>query len=323
MIMPSVTKTSKPAVSVVMPSYNAADTIVQTIRSIGSQDLTDWELIVVDDGSSDETVQRVAELATTDSRLRVVCQANAGPSTARNRGVAEARAEIVAFLDSDDIWEPRHLSNNFAALEADVELGVSFSPCRIIDAAGRSTGEQTAKWTRQIAAADVLSCNPACTCSSLVVRKAVFTDVGGFRTDMAHAEDQEWLLRVVGSRWQTRGLAEATVRYRVSPSGLSADIAKMHRGWESLVEEARLLDPAGVDASIPDARANMHLYFARRLLRAGQANRSIWTHAWTAMRSSPRVVLAQPKTALMVIASLIMPQRMITQLLELRRPHYV
>ena len=312
-----------PQVSVVMPSYNAADTIVESIRSVQSQDLTGWELVVVDDGSGDDTVQCVTDLAATDPRIRVVRQGNAGPSTARNRGVAEARADVVAFLDSDDIWQPRHLSTNLAALQADTARGVSFAPCRIIDATGRPTGEQTAKWTGRVKAANVLSCNPACTCSSLVVRKRVFDDVGGFRTDMAHAEDQEWLLRVVNSRWHMRGLAEATVHYRVNADGLSADSEQMRRGWERLVAEARVRDPAGVDASLPAARANMHLYFARRLLRAGRANRAMWAHVWTAIRSCPRVVLEQPQTALLAVASSVMPPRAIAQLLEIRRPNNV
>lgn len=98
-----------PAVSVVIPLYNRETLIPRAIASVQAQTLRDFELIVVDDGSTDGSARMVADLARGDSRIRLVSQENMGAGGARFRGIAEAGAEFVAFLDSDDYWEARYL----------------------------------------------------------------------------------------------------------------------------------------------------------------------------------------------------------------------
>jgi GT2 family glycosyltransferase len=111
-----------PAVSVVLPAYNRAATIGRAIASVLAQNLSDLELIVVDDGSADGTVAAVRAIA--DPRLRLVAlEANAGAAAARNRGIAEARAPWVAFQDSDDEWLPAKLEKQMARLAAPPPAG--------------------------------------------------------------------------------------------------------------------------------------------------------------------------------------------------------
>ena len=92
-----------PDISVVVPVFNAAPHLLATLRTVQQQTLSNWELIAVDDGSTDASASLVAELAQTDHRIRLVRQANAGVSIARNRGVAACRAPLIAFLDADDL----------------------------------------------------------------------------------------------------------------------------------------------------------------------------------------------------------------------------
>jgi glycosyltransferase involved in cell wall biosynthesis len=104
-------------VSVVMPSYNSADTIVETIASVAAQSWREFEMIVVDDGSNDGTPALLAQQARRYPWISWCIQANAGPSVARNTAIALARGEFIAFLDADDIWMPNKLALQVAAFE--------------------------------------------------------------------------------------------------------------------------------------------------------------------------------------------------------------
>jgi glycosyltransferase involved in cell wall biosynthesis len=110
-----------PRVSVVIPLYNKADSVLAAVGSVLRQSYADFELIVVDDGSTDASVAVVAGMG--DRRIRLVAQANAGPGAARNRGLGEARGEYVAFLDADDEWEPGFLGLALDALDRHPECG--------------------------------------------------------------------------------------------------------------------------------------------------------------------------------------------------------
>src|SRR4029077_13800601 len=95
-------------VSVIIPVFNKAACVTRALDSIANQTFEDFEVIVVDDGSTDDSAKRAS--AHKDSRIRVLSQANAGPGAARNRGTAESRGELLAFLDADDEWLPDYLA---------------------------------------------------------------------------------------------------------------------------------------------------------------------------------------------------------------------
>src|SRR5437879_4321228 len=101
---------ARPLFSVIVPLYNKADYIVSAIRSVQAQSWTDFELIIVDDGSTDDSADHVMRF-TSDPRLRLIRQPNRGVGAARNRGMTDARGELFALLDADDEWLPSHLGN--------------------------------------------------------------------------------------------------------------------------------------------------------------------------------------------------------------------
>jgi len=123
-------------VSVIVPLYNKAPYVRRALDSIGAQTLSDLEAIVVDDGSTDGSAE-IAE-AYTDPRFRIIKQANAGPGAARNRGLAEARGPLAAFLDADDFWQPKYLETGAGVLESFPEAG-AFSCVYREDPGGVST----------------------------------------------------------------------------------------------------------------------------------------------------------------------------------------
>ena len=108
-----------------MPAYNVESTIYATLRSLLAQTFSDFELIIVDDGSTDHTLNVVAGFD--DPRLRVVRQANRGLAGAHNTGIFESRGRYIGFCDADDLWAPEKLARHVAHLEAEPEVGISFS----------------------------------------------------------------------------------------------------------------------------------------------------------------------------------------------------
>jgi glycosyltransferase involved in cell wall biosynthesis len=120
-----------PLISVIIPAYNAQKTIRETIESVLNQTFKDFEIIVIDDGSQDSTVEIVS--AFSDPRLRLFSYPNAGVSATRNRGLAQANSEFISFLDADDLWTPDKLEAQLRALEANPQAAVAYSWTDYID----------------------------------------------------------------------------------------------------------------------------------------------------------------------------------------------
>ena len=187
-------------VSVIVPLYNKAAHIGRCLESIAGQTLADFEVIVVDDGSTDGSGELVRSFR--DERFRVVSQANAGPGAARNRGAAEAKADLLAFLDADDEWLPEYLANNIAALES-AGSEVAASSCGYFESGTDLRGLWQARGLRE----GVFKATPATSSELLVstvafmspwntlIRAEVFNSLGGFyaRTRALFAEDA-WLM---------------------------------------------------------------------------------------------------------------------------------
>lgn len=180
--------------SVVIPLYNKADTILRTLRSVEAQSFREFELIVVDDGSSDEGVSLVEPYKTTIP-LRVIRQANAGVSAARNRGAAEAHGRYVVFLDADDEWMPTFLDELHRIVErfpAAKVIGTNYEQKnldRIISGIDRDIREEVdffAEWPYR---------SPVHT-SSVAIRKDLFDRVGGFVVGHRYYEDAELLYKL-------------------------------------------------------------------------------------------------------------------------------
>lgn len=113
------------AISVIIPTYNAENTILETIKSIQKQTFSDWEIIVINDGSTDKTLEKLSEIK--DQRVKVLSYENSGVAISRNRGISHATGEYLAFIDADDLWTPDKLALQLAALEKNPEAGVAYS----------------------------------------------------------------------------------------------------------------------------------------------------------------------------------------------------
>jgi hypothetical protein len=299
--------------SVVIPCYNALSTIAASIASVEAQGLSPLEIIVVDDGSTDGSAALVNRLACANPVIRLVRLTNGGVSHARNSGIALVRGDVIAFLDSDDLWHPDFLSRHMAHFVSNPGLGVSFSNVRIMGADGSIGTDVSRAQLEGITPAAILLSNPTTTCSTWAVRRAVFADVGMFTEALHRDEDREWLFRVAVSRWQIAGIAEPLVDYRTSPSGLSADLDGMWRGFQTMLANAMRIAPEITRQAAPMATAGTLRYLARRALRLGLAPHVARTYMLNALKAAPSLLWREPRATLPTLVAALVPgtQRLI------------
>jgi hypothetical protein len=304
----------KPLFTVVMPCFCAHETVVTALASVLGQSEADFEMIVVDDGSPDSTAAIVLQAANGDPRVRLLRQQNAGPAAARNNGVAAGSGRLIAFLDADDRWAADLLARHRDCFNRDDKLGMSFARVCFYDPALLQPGAVSA-YAGQLSLQQMLGENPICTTSNIVARRAAFEQAGGFDETMKHAEDQEWAARVLATTcWKVVGMDAVLVDYRMSKSGLSADLDSMQSGWRAMIERVRGYAPAEVAKAEAGAAALFERYLTRRALRTGQAG--ALGHMLAAFRHSPVTLLTNaPKrtllTAAMAFASILLPASLV------------
>lgn len=189
---------NNPVVSVIIPTYNYARFVGQAIRSVLDQTFTDYEIIVVDDGSTDETPEVLAGFG---SSIRVIRQKNKGGSAARNTGIAAARGKYIAFLDADDQWEPCKLEIQVEALERDPEVGIIFSDIQhIVNGCPVHKRYLHERGYRYPASGHIfvnLLHEGFIFTPTVIVSRAVLEDVGGFDTTLRNCEDVDLWFRIV------------------------------------------------------------------------------------------------------------------------------
>jgi len=192
-------------ISVVIPAYNCASFIGEAIESVLKQTISVHEIIVIDDGSEDDTGAIVRKKY---SQVRILNQKNSGPSTARNRGIAEASGDWIAFLDADDIWLPNKIEEQILALKRHPQLKLIASDMAEIDIHGNITIPSMQEWHDQKkffsnlrgrpiprAAARLIEKNFIPTGTVLVERK-VLSEKGGFNDSLRYGEDLEIWVRI-------------------------------------------------------------------------------------------------------------------------------
>lgn len=270
-----------PRFTIVIPCYNAAATLGATLDSLRAQSVTDWEALVIDDGSCDDSLDIARRFALADARIRPMRNPGKGPSEARNLAMSEAAAEILAFCDADDIWLPRKLER-LAETFADPSVGATYARVAFFDTTGTRSSSRILP--RDVGIDDLLGENPVCTMSNLALRTSAFTATGGLDPRIVHNEDLEFLIRLVGEGHRLVGLDEILVMYRTSVTGLSAGLPAMAAGrLAALVTAARYGNrPSRRDEAI-------HLrYLTRRALRTGAPVRQTLGLALRGLTSSPR-----------------------------------
>jgi glycosyltransferase involved in cell wall biosynthesis len=257
---------------VLVPVHNRPDFVREALDSALAQQCPGgFEVLVVDDGSTDATPEALAAYG---ERIRVERQDNAGPAAARNLGIEAARGDLIALLDSDDVWLPGKLALQVAALDACPEAALSHTD---VDEFFEDGSDQV--WTRRPPVVsgsvlrDLLARNTIHT-MTVVVRRDVVRGLGGFDARFPPCEDWDLWLRIAAGH-EILGHAQRTVRTRVHSGGISADPRVVYRQAARLLQSAS--DRLAAEKRPSDARrarrqaARYLVKLGRRLVRDGRS----------------------------------------------------
>ena len=301
-----------PYVSVVVPLYQTERFIAHALHSILAQTYRDFEVIVVDDGSSDRGPD-IAR-ATGDPRVRVVAQQNRGLAGARNTGIRESHGEVIAFLDADDAWVPSKLAHHVELLKRDPQAGVTFSASRLVDDGGEPLGLIQRPGKREFPASYVFCRNPVGNGSAPVIRRAALDAIAfhdpalnrtcWFDESFRQSEDIECWTRIAAtSEWQFRFIDEVLTDYRVSTSGLSANTARQFETWQRFRSKVKGYAPA-LEASYGNlAEAYQLRYLARRQVLGASPDQPALRMITRAIWLAPRLLVEEPARTIVTLGA--------------------
>lgn len=262
------------AVSIIVPAFNVENFISKAIESARSQSFSNTEIIIVNDGSTDNTSLIANKFTQTDSRVSLFEQKNQGLSAARNSGIRLAKGEFIAFLDSDDWWHPEYLEKMVCQLKKNDRAGICFSRIHYADEAGSLLPLYTRGPVKNIKKRDFIYMNPLSCGSNIVIKKKFLDDTGFFDESLKSLEDQDFLYRAASHPYFTiSGIKEYLVYYRIR-QGLSHDTDRMLNAWKQFMQKVKSGNPRDFDEHYFPALLSQHIYLARRMLQAGCGNLS-------------------------------------------------
>lgn len=304
--------TASPRVSVVMPVYNVESYVAEAIESVLAQSFANWELLIIDDGGSDRSIDIAAEYC--DPRIRIIAQRNRGLAGARNTGIAHARGEYIALLDSDDRWLPEKLALHTIHLDAAPDVDVSYSASRFIDGEGNVLRQAQRPQLHDITPQLILCRNPVGNGSAPVIRRSALDRVAfnhpdesdrmcWFDESFRQSEDIEmWVRLALQGEAKFDGIAPELTEYRIIAGGLSANIARQFESWQRMIEKTRGYAPDFVRRHGSRARAYQLRYLARRSVQLGDGSFAM-SLVGQAMKTSVRPLIEEPRKTMVTVGA--------------------
>jgi glycosyltransferase involved in cell wall biosynthesis len=292
-------------VSVIIPVYNVERFVERSLRSVLNQTFVDYEIVVVDDGGTDRSIDICRSVK--DDRIRIIHQQNRGLAGARNAGIRSATGKYIALLDSDDLWHVDKLKLHVAHLESNPDVGVSYSGSAFIDENDQLLGMSMAPQLTNISTPLIFCRNPVGNGSAPVFRREVFDDLAFpvsrdgrvetcyFDENFRYGEDIEcWMRIACQTGWAFEGIEGDLTLYRIVSGGLSSNTDKMYEYWNRMYEKVRLMAPELVDEHGARARGYQIRYYARRAVKERQGRRAM-KYFFSAMRVHPFMLFEEPK----------------------------
>ncbi len=279
-------------VSVVVPAYNAAKTLDETLRSVRGQTHATLDIVVVDDGSTDATAMLAQTHADADPRVRLIRQANSGVAAARNTGWRAARSDFIALIDSDDLWAPHMVEKLLAALrEGGPKVGVAYCFFAHINAHSMAYPYHYPDPCSGDVLDRILQHNFTGCGSTMLVRREALIATGGFDDSLRAAgaqgcDDYLFCCRAA-EHFHFACVPEVLVGYRESTTGISSSAGRMLRSWMLVAEQMTARQPAKRDLILQGVRG-----YAEWMLGIAVAHRQsgkVRAILWLLLRYHPQI----------------------------------
>jgi glycosyltransferase involved in cell wall biosynthesis len=303
-------RSDNPVVSVIIPAYNAGLTLGETLQSVLAQSFSDYEAIIVDDESTDNTLCLAQQFAEKDSRIRVLTRPNGGTGAARNTALSEARGRFFALLDSDDVWMPSYLTDqiNLFSRLPDVDIVT----VNAINLGGGQSGQPlwpSGPLLEPLALIDIIEREDA-VCIMSIFRRQVYQTIGAFaerskgdddRILFKGNEDYHFWIRAAHAGFRLVANHTPACYYRRRPDSISADEGGMLTGIITVLKEARTLC-AGLPREL-SALDRQITRFERELMFSDLRNALIKRDAASASRQFNRIAEARASRMWQVLAA--------------------
>jgi glycosyltransferase involved in cell wall biosynthesis len=226
-------------VDIIIPAFNAAKFLPFALESVAAQTFNDWRILLVDDGSTDNTAEVLAPfLDRFGSRMQVIRQENCGLPAARNAAIRASTAEFLALLDADDVWLPCRLAESVKILQERPQAGLAYAGISGIDSEGRIGGsfEGNLRHAEGWVAPYIYRRDIELPCPTITFRRKCIDAVGFFDETMRATEDRDLWLRIA-LRFEVAFIPRIIAQYRVSASSMSTDPQRMLRAQTQFIEK--------------------------------------------------------------------------------------
>jgi glycosyltransferase involved in cell wall biosynthesis len=276
-------------VGVIIPAFNTAKYLPFAIESVISQTFQDWEILLVDDGSTDNTAEVVAPyLERLGSKIKYIRQENRGLPAARNTAIKNSTTEFLALLDADDIWLPSRLADSLAAFKDQPQIGLSYGLITRIDPEGQLGGTflGNPRHAEGRIAPYIYMRTIELPCPTITFRRQCVNEVGLFDETMRATEDRDLWLRIA-LRYEVACINKVIAYYRMSPSSMSADPERMLRAQKQFIEKHYGEEGCGF--------RSRQVALARAYKQSAEALK-VQHRGWDALLSSLRALTLYPNT---------------------------
>jgi glycosyltransferase involved in cell wall biosynthesis len=308
-----------PQVSVIIPVYNGEKTIRETIKSVLQQTFADFEIIVINDGSTDATLEILFEIQ--DPRIQIFSYPNARQAASRNRGLEHAQGDYIAFLDADDLWIRDKLELQFKALQSHPEAAFAYSWTDYIDERGNFLHSGRHMTMNGNVYADLIVNNFVENGSNPLIRREVFDRVGVFDEALPPAEDWDMWLRIA-SCYPFVAIPATQVLYRVTSTSSSLNIAKQEQQCLEVLQRGFDRASPEIQQLKPKSYANLYKYLTWKAIEGYPSRKNGMAAArsfYRYLQHNPSVILS-PKFMASVIAKiaimLVLPSKQALTLLK-------